>query len=238
MGGFGYTDLMPSIELFFSLKRFAHRALWKNGAPPWAPLSLLEHYTKSATHSIMITIPSGVFLERPELISIGPGTIIEPGVFIQGPCIIGAQCIIRHGAYLRGPLIIGDRCVVGHSAELKNSILLDSCNATHFVYVGDSIIGNRVNLAAGVKCANVRLDRKKIAVQFEEQQIQTGLLKFGSIVGDRTQIGCNAVLNPGTLIGRESLCYPLMNVRGYLPPETHAKGPSRSELINEGILRL
>lgn len=200
---------------FFDLEHFAHKNLWQTDEPIWSPLHLLKKYlTDYPLGKIEVEIPSGVFLKDRGNVSIGEGTIIEPGVYIEGPCIIGKNCTIRHGAYLRANVILGDGCSVGHAAEVKHSILLDGAAATHFVYVGDSILGNRVNLGAGVKCANLRLDRSEVKVQKKG----TGLKKFGAIIGDDVQIGCNCVLNPGTLIGRGSVCFPLLNIGGYLPP--------------------
>lgn len=217
-----------NLESFFSVDRFEHRSLWKEGEPLWHPLICLSNYLKEKnTCRIEIDIPEGVFLQNRELISIGTGTIIEPGVFIRGPCIIGKNCVLRHGAYIRESVILGDECHIGHSAELKHSILLNRAAATHFVYVGDSILGESVNLGAGVKCANLRLDRRDVFVQFEGKRVRTGLKKFGAIVGDRVQIGCNSVLNPGTLVGRESFSYPLMNLKGTIP--------ARSQIDSDGI---
>lgn len=220
---------MEEWETFFSLQHFAHRSLWPTGGSVWSPLLLLNEYLRQKnSYQIEIDLPGGIFLEKRELISIGKGTKIEPGVLIQGPCIIGRDCVIRHGAYLRGSVICGDHCQIGHSAEIKHSILLDRAAATHFVYVGDSILGNHVNLGAGVKCANLRLDRREVEVRFGEKRVKTGLKKFGAIVGDRTQIGCNSVLNPGTLMERESFSFPLMNIKGFIP--------SRSQVSERGIL--
>ncbi len=217
-----------NLESFFSIDRFEHSSLWKEGEPVWHPLIYLTDYLKEKnTCQIEIEIPEGVFLQNRELISIGKGTIIEPGVFIQGPCIIGKNCVLRHGAYIRESVILGDECHIGHSSELKHSILLNRAAATHFVYVGDSILGESVNLGAGVKCANLRLDRRDVFVQFEGKKIRTGLKKFGAIVGDRVQIGCNSVLNPGTLVGRECFSYPLMNLKGTIP--------ARSQIDSDGI---
>lgn len=220
---------MANKDPFFSLDKYAHRSLWKeNAPPPWFPLFwLAEYIEKKNLCKIEIEIPEGVFLQKKEQISIGSGTVIEPGVLIQGPCIIGKNCLIRHGAYLRGPFICGDGCHIGHSAEIKHSILLDRSAATHFVYVGDSILGNDVNLGAGVKCANLRLDRRDIAVQIDGKKEKTGLKKLGAVIGDRVQIGCNSVLNPGTLVGKESLSYPLMNLTGFIPP--------RSQIDRQGV---
>lgn len=211
-------------HLFFSLKRFAHLALWLEGKPVWSALHELKNYfAQKKDFRIEITIPPGVFLSRPELISIGKGTVLEPGVYIQGPCILGKECVVRHGAYLRDMVICGDRCAIGHSAEIKSSILLDQANATHFTYVGDSILGSGVNLGAGVKCANLRLDRKEVSVSSKNGKIKTGLRKMGAILGDGCQIGCNSVINPGTLIGPGSLCPALTSLSGTLAAKTKIK---------------
>lgn len=213
-------------ETFFSINSFAHKALWKKGDPVWMPLHYIMDYLKGQSFQIEIEVPDNVHLVNKELISIGEGTVIEPGVMIVGPCIIGKNCVLRHSAYLREGVILGDGCHIGHSTELKHSILLDQAAATHFVYVGDSILGTSVNLGAGVKCANLRLDRKEVTVWFEGKKWGTGLKKFGAIVGDRVQIGCNSVLNPGTLVGKESFAYPLTNIQGFIPMHSQidAKG--------------
>lgn len=155
-------------------------------------------------------------MANPENISIGKGTVLEPGVYIKGPCIIGENCTIRHGAYIRGNLITGNGCVIGHDTEIKNSVMLNHAQAAHFAYLGDSILGNRVNLGAGTKCANLKLDHKNIAVRFGERLIETGLKKFGAIIGDDSQTGCNSVTNPGTLFGKQVFCYPCLNVGGFV----------------------
>lgn len=205
------------LDLLFSLEHFSHKELWK-GNFPWSPLLYLEEYLKHQIFQIEIPIPEHVFLENKTQISIGIGTTIEPGVYIKGPCIIGSHCQISHGAYIRENTLIGDHCHIGHSAEIKHSILLPRAAASHFCYVGDSILGNGVNLGAGVKCANLRLDRKEISITFENQKIPTGLKKFGALIGDFAQIGCNCVLNPGTLVGKESISFPLTNLKGFIPP--------------------
>jgi len=211
---------MHDIENYFSLGRFAHQDIWKAGDPVWGPLRSLLDYLRGQVFRIDIQVPAGVYLERPESISIGRGTVIEPGVCIQGPCIIGKECVIRHGAYLRDGVLCGDRAAVGHGAEIKRSILLDEAAATHFTYVGDSIVGSGANLGAGVKCANLRLDRSEVAVGDGEKKVRTGLKKFGAVIGDRVQIGCNCVLNPGTLVGKESVSHPLLNFGGIIPPRS------------------
>jgi NDP-sugar pyrophosphorylase family protein len=218
-------------QLFFDIEDFPHSALWEEGKPVWSALHQLNIYLNTIPlGKVQSPIPQGVFLINPELISIGRETIIEPGVLIQGPCVIGDRCIIRHGAYLRENVILGNQCQVGHSAELKHSILLDGAAATHFVYVGDSIVGRDANLGAGVKCANLRLDRDEVTVHWENQRVKSGLKKFGSIIGDRVQIGCNSVLNPGTLVGKGSLCHPLLNIGGYIPPNSLIKAGHKLQM--------
>jgi len=211
-------------QLFFDLSLYAHASLWERGDSPWGALHQLKKYLNSfPLGQIRSPIPQGVHLINPKLISIGIGVTIEPNVLIQGPCIIGDDCTIRHGAYLRENVIMGNRCQVGHAAELKHAILLDDAAVTHFVYLGDSIVGNKANLGAGVKCANLRLDRQEISVDWENQKVKSGLKKFGAIIGDGVQIGCNCVLNPGTLLGKESVCHPLLNIGGYIPPKSQIK---------------
>ena len=149
-------------------------------------------------------------------IFIGPGTVVEPGALIKGPTIIGGYCEIRQGAYLRGNCLVGDRCVVGHTTEMKHSVMLHGAKAGHFAYIGDSILGNRTNLGAGTKLANLKIVPTQVSVKIDEKVYDTGLRKFGAIIGDDTETGCNSVTNPGTLLGRRCLVYPGISVRsGY-----------------------
>lgn len=141
-------------------------------------------------------------------LSIGRGVLIEAGAFIRGPAIIGDFSEIRHGAYLRGHCLIGARCVVGHVSEAKHVILLDGAKAGHFAYIGDSILGGEVNLGAGTKLANLRFGSGTVPVKTPEGIIDSGLRKFGAILGDKVQTGCNSVTNPGTVLGKKSLVLP------------------------------
>jgi NDP-sugar pyrophosphorylase family protein len=159
-------------------------------------------------------------------IFIGPGSVVEPGVVIKGPTYIGANCEIRHGAYIRGSVLLGNGSIVGHATEVKNSIFLDGAHAPHFAYVGDSILGNRVNLGAGTRLANVKLNRAHVVVKVADNSYDTGLRKFGAVVGDGVQTGCNAVLNPGTLLGPGCMVYALTLLRGYYPANTIIKRSS------------
>ena len=212
-------------ETFFQLEHFAHRKLFEGCTFVWEALERLSDYLKGQKlGKIEVDIPSSVHLIHPELISIGSGTVVEPGAYIQGPCIIGSNCQIRHGAYIRGDLIVGEACVIGHNTEIKHSILLDRASAAHFNYVGDSILGNGVNLGAGVKCANLKLDHSPISIFFDGKRYDTGLKKLGAIIGDGAQLGCNSVTNPGLLMGRQAMVYPCVNVHGYIPEKGREKG--------------
>ncbi len=136
--------------------------------------------------------------------------------YIKGPCIIGKDSEIRHGAFIRGSVLIGESCVIGNSTEIKNSILFDKVQVPHFNYVGDSILGYKVHFGAGAITSNVKSDKSLVSVK-GISEFKTNLRKIGALIGDRTEIGCNTVLNPGTVIGRSCTVYPLSNVRGVIP---------------------
>lgn len=209
---------------FFHLSTFVHASIFKDSIYPWQALSKISTYLQTdSLGDIKGVISPNAYLIYPELISIGEGTVVEPGAYIQGPCIIGKNCVVRHGAYVRGNVITGDHCVIGHDSEIKNSIFLNGVHAAHFAYVGDSILGHDVNLGAGTKCANLRIDRGIISVYAHGQRISTNLKKFGAIIGDRAQIGCNVVTNPGTLLGKDVNCYPCLNFGGFVPSKSVVK---------------
>lgn len=142
---------------------------------------------------------------------------IAPSAHLGAPCIIGAGTQIRHGAFIRGNALIGRDCVVGNSVELKNVILFDNVQVPHFNYVGDSILGFKAHLGAGTVTSNVKSDKTPVVIKTPEAHIETGRKKCGAMVGDRVEVGCNSVLNPGTLIGRDSIIYPTSCVRGFVP---------------------
>lgn len=220
-----------SPEYFFDLSQFEYMGLFEGCVYVWEVLSRIKVYLqKYPLGKIETDVPQGTFLDHPELISIGKGTVLEPGVYIKGPCIIGENCAVRHGAYIRGDFIAGNGCVIGHDTEAKNTVMLDGAHAAHFAYLGDTILGNRVNLGAGTKCANVKLDRKNIDIRFEGQIIETGLRKFGAIVGDDCQLGCNSVTNPGTMLGKQVYCYPCINVGGFIASKQIVR-PSQKVVI-------
>ena len=151
-------------------------------------------------------------------IQIGPGTVVETGAYIQGPTIIGRQTEVRQGAYLRGGCLVGDRCVVGHVTEMKNSVMLNGAKAGHFAYIGDSLLGKNCNLGAGTKLANLKMIGSTIQLKGVGKIYDTGLRKFGAVLGDHTETGCNSVTNPGTLLGPKSIVGPNATVKaGFYP---------------------
>ena len=186
-------------------------------------------------------IQPGAHIADPKAIFIGEGTVVENGAFVAGPAIIGRNCVIRHGAYIRGDALIGDGCIVGHATELKNSIMLDRAGAPHFAYVGDSILGSNVNLGAGTKLSNVPVisvrdeetgARPTITLEIGGKVYDTGLSKFGAILGDYVQTGCNAVTNPGCIIGARTLVYPSISLKkGYYPPNSIIKLRQSLEIV-------
>lgn len=146
--------------------------------------------------------------------------VVAPTAYIGAPCIIGADTQVRHCAFIRGCALVGEGCVVGNSVELKNVILFDRVQVPHFNYVGDSILGYRAHMGAGSVTSNVKSDRSLVAVHSAGEEIPTGLKKFGAMLGDGVEVGCNSVLNPGTVIGRNSSIYPTSSVRGVVPAES------------------
>ena len=142
---------------------------------------------------------------------------VAPSAFLGAPCIIGAGTEIRHCAYIRGSALVGENCVVGNSVELKNVILFDNVQVPHFNYVGDSILGYKSHMGAGAVTSNVKSDKTLVVVKNGEEKIETGLKKFGAMLGDFVEVGCNSVLNPGTVIGPHSTVYPTSCVRGMVP---------------------
>ena len=142
---------------------------------------------------------------------------VAPTAFLGAPCIIGAGTEVRHCAFIRGSALVGENCVVGNSVELKNVILFDNVQTPHYNYVGDSILGYKSHMGAGSVTSNVKSDKTLVVVKDGKEQIPTGLKKFGAMLGDYVEVGCNSVLNPGTVIGRHTNIYPTSCVRGVVP---------------------
>jgi NDP-sugar pyrophosphorylase family protein len=213
----------------FDLTQTEHAAIFDGCTYAWEALKKLKAY-------LAARLPSGArhrcegraFIG--ERVFIGEGTVLEDGVMIKGPAWIGKNCELRHNAYLREDVIIGDNCVIGNSCEFKSSLLFNGAKVPHFSYVGDSILGHQAHVGAGVILSNVKLMPGNVTVEMEGVPFDTGLRKFGALLGDHTDIGCNSVLNPGSIIGRGSVIYPNTTWRGILPANMIVKNRAAQEI--------
>ena len=213
-------DDMAILNDYFDISGFPFADIFDGVENAWEALSKIENYILSReVFSIDCEPAPGAWIENRETVSIGEGTVVENGATIIGPALIGKNCTVRQGAYIRGKLVAGDGCVIGHTTEVKNSIFMNGAKAAHFAYVGDSILGAGVNLGAGTKLANFKVDTgdRKVSIEAEGQRIATGLRKLGAILGDGVEIGCNSVTMPGTLVGRGTLVYPCAVLKGIIP---------------------
>ncbi len=180
---------------------------------PWEALKAI----KETILAIGPTLPEEEFDKVGEDVWIAKDAKIYPNNYIGGPCIIGHETEVRPGAFIRGSALVGDHCVVGNSTELKNVILFDNVQVPHYNYVGDSILGYKSHMGAGSITSNVKSDKKLVVIKDGDEKKETGMKKIGAMLGDRVEVGCNSVLNPGTIIGRDSNVYPTSCVRGTIP---------------------
>ena len=216
-------------ENFLDLKQFAFPELFDGGEHVWDALKKLPAFLKRRLKPARL----GTTLGTPyiaEDVFIGKGTVIENGATIKGPAIIGENCQIRSGAYVRGDVIVGNDCVLGNACEFKNAVLFNGAQVPHFSYVGDSILGFKAHLGAGTILSNVKSIKGNVTVKYGHD-IDTRLRKFGAIIGDGCDIGCNCVLNPGSIIGRNSVLYPNVLWRGVCPADSIVKLRQQHEII-------
>ena len=209
-------------DKFLDLSETEHGLLFEDVEHVWQALPKIAAYLKFRLKPAIL----GKVVGKPfisDKVYIGKGTVIEHGAMIKGPAWIGENCEIRNGAYIRENVILGDGVVAGNSSEFKNCLVFNDAEVPHYNYVGDSILGHKAHLGAGVILSNVRLDRSPVTIATAEGPLDTGLRKFGAVVGDRSEIGCNAVLSPGSLIGRHCIVYPGTQWRGILPDHSIAK---------------
>jgi len=201
---FTFPDSLPFAEAFAV------------DAPPWEWVSRIKPALRDfAFPELPIELPPGLHVEGP--VFIGDSAKLPAFGSIQGPAYIAAGCELRPGVYIRGNVIAGAGCVLGNSCEFKNCLLLDGVQVPHFSYVGDSVLGNRAHLGAGVICSNLRLDQAEVPVELADgSRPGSGLRKLGALLGDEAEVGCNAVLNPGSILGRRALIMPSMDFRGTL----------------------
>ncbi|MBI3723420.1 glucose-1-phosphate thymidylyltransferase [bacterium] len=198
----------------FELEGYAHEELFSGVENAWEALARLQKFLKERIRpGVRGRVEDGAHVGGD--VEVAEDAHVEAGAYVRGPTILGPGTEVRHGAYVRGYVITGRGCVIGHASECKTAIFLDGAKAPHFAYVGDSILGNRVNLGAGTKLANLKVVAGGVdVVSPEGKTIATGLRKLGAILGDDVEIGCNAVTSPGTVIGRGTLVYPCASVRG------------------------
>jgi len=182
----------------------------------WFLLDSLDEILRNCFFEKLTPLKKGVFLVNGETIFIGKDCIIQEGAYLEGPCYIGNGCEIRNGSYIRKGSVIGDACVIGHGTEINRSLILDKAKIPHLNYVGDSVIGEGVNLGAGSKCANLRLDGKEISISWNGSRILTGRSKLGALIGHGASVGCNAVLNPGTILFPNAKVSPCIAVKGVI----------------------
>ncbi|PWU08822.1 MAG: UDP-N-acetylglucosamine diphosphorylase [Verrucomicrobia bacterium] len=218
-------------EDYLDLNHTQHRLIFEKTENVWEALRGISSYLQFRLQPAI----QGQLLGKPLIednVFIGKGTTIENGALIKGPAWIGENCQIRNGCYIRGNVIVGNEVVLGNSCEFKNCLIFDGAQIPHFNYVGDSILGYKAHLGAGAILSNVKLDHQEIYIATQRGKIATGLRKFGAIVGDNAEIGCNSVLSPGSLIGRHSVIYPGCQWRGVLPPHSVAKLRQPIEVVS------
>ena len=211
---------MLKIDDLLDLEHTIAAPLFAGKTYPWEVLEDISAFILKVGE----TLSEEDFVHPMPDIWIARDALVAPSAFIQGPCIIDAGAEIRHCALIRGSALIGKNCVVGNSTEVKNAILFDGVQVPHYNYVGDSVLGYKAHMGAGAVTSNVKGDRTLVTIKTEDETIQTGRKKFGAILGDHAEIGCNAVLNPGSIIGRCSNVYPLSNVRGVVAGSCIYKG--------------
>ncbi len=212
-------------DAYLDLSQTAHPALFRGLTHVWEALPRIGPYLQELLERNGPAF-HGTRLGEPYIganVFIGEGTVVEPGAVIKGPAWIGANCEIRAGAYVRDNVIVGDGAVLGNSCEFKNCVLFNGCQVPHYTYVGDSILGHKVHLGAGAILSNFKLAGDGITVRADGEAFPTGLRKFGAIVGDKAEVGCQAVLNPGTILGRETVIYPGVVWNGVLAARTIVK---------------
>ena len=201
------------IENLYDLDKTIAADLFKGHEYPWELIPLIGDFIKE----LGAKLDPEVYEKRGEDIWVAKSAKVFDSAYLSGPLIIDENAEIRHCAFIRGKAIVGKNCVVGNSTELKNVILFDNVQVPHYNYVGDSILGFKSHMGAGSITSNVKSDKTLVIVKDGEEKIETGLKKFGAMLGDHVEVGCNSVLNPGTVIGRESSVYPTSCVRGVIP---------------------
>lgn len=219
---------MHKIKELFNLKKTVAAEYLKKFDYPWEAVSDISEFIFSLGQNLdeneYYSLSEGVWVHK--------SAKVAPSASIGAPCIIGKDSEVRQCAFIRSSALIGESCVIGNSTEIKNALLFDGVQVPHFNYIGDSILGFKAHFGAGAVTSNVKSDRSEVTVKAPDSIIETGLIKLGAFIGDYAEIGCNAVLNPGTVIGRNATVYPLSSVRGFVPENCIYK--SRLSIVEKG----
>lgn len=215
------------IKNLYNLNETIAKELLESVTYPWEALPKIEEFIIKIGNNL----DADVYEEKGDNIWIAKSAKIAPTAYINGPAIIGEDAEVRHCAFIRGKAIVGNGAVVGNSTELKNVILFNKVQVPHYNYVGDSILGFKAHMGAGSITSNVKSDKKLVIVKNREEKIETGLKKFGAMLGDNVEVGCNSVLNPGTVVGKNSNIYPLSCVRGVIPENCIYK--NKNEIVEK-----
>lgn len=215
------------IKNLYNLDETIAKSLLEKYVYPWEALPKISEFIIELGDSL----DSNIYELKGENIWIAKSAKVMPSAYIKGPVIIGENAEIRHCAFIRGNAIIGNNAVVGNSTELKNVILFNNVQVPHYNYVGDSILGYKAHMGAGSITSNVKSDKKLVVVKKGKERIETGLKKFGAMIGDNVEVGCGSVLNPGSVIGKNTNIYPLSSVRGVVQENSIYK--NQNEIINK-----
>ena len=205
-----------TIEALYTLEETIAKEVFTGLTYPWEALPKIKDFIISLGE----TLPEEKYERREGNIWIARSAKVFPSAYIGGPAIIDEEAEIRHCAFIRGSAIVGNGAVVGNSTELKNVILFNKVQVPHYNYVGDSILGFKAHMGAGSITSNVKSDKTLVVVKAGEETLETGLKKFGAMLGDQVEVGCNSVLNPGTVIGKNTNIYPTSMVRGLIPADS------------------
>lgn len=213
------------IKNLFDLDKTIAKDLFEGAVYPWEVLPKIKEFIVKLGN----TLDPEIYEKRGEEIWVAKSAKVAPSAYLGGPLIICENAEIRHCAFIRGSAIVGAGAVVGNSTELKNAVLFDGVQVPHYNYVGDSILGYKAHTGAGAITSNLKSDKKLVTVMCDGEKVETGVKKFGAMLGDFADIGCNSVLNPGTVVGRGTRVYPLSMVRGYVPE--HSIYKNRNEVV-------
>lgn len=211
----------------YNLEETIAKELLETVTYPWEALDQIAEYIIKIGNKL----DPEKYKKVGEDVWIAKSATVMPTAYIQGPAIIGENAQIRHCAFIRGKAIIGNEAVVGNSTELKNVILFNKVQVPHYNYVGDSILGYKAHMGAGAITSNVKSDKKLIIIKNGENKIETGIKKIGAMLGDEVEVGCGSVLNPGTIVGKNTNIYPLSSVRGVIPPKSIYK--NKNEIVQK-----